>query len=469
MARRMMSAAAVTALVLGLAGMAMADTLSSTTNLGGYGDIPLTNSGNLSANSSNVYDFNDLDGDGGTVGGETGDAVAPPGLDMLGRRLYTNDGSTHIRLSLNGGDLDGTAVTALSTYVTAYVSAPDVTITNVGNIEMGGINTRCGRNYTGYGGDITIGASNDRAGKVEVGFLYSNADHTGGDGGGDINIYGSGDVLVQDGGGTPGDIITHGYSTSLEGRWGSVKIDHDGEFLADWIDTRMIDNASRDYCGNVTLEGNALDGQPGDNPRAKCTVGNIDTFYNTTSIFAYGAGHVNISGYSEVETGRIHTWNERSNGDSPGNISIVDITGDINITGSLDLHGSGQGGNLTLRCGEQIFLASLDLSLMETVTFETGGHPVYDWVWVQSEPLNLGISGSGVTQFTSVNSHVYYTDAAGGLSGTYNIITGGSDSGWDLMPLAVGEEPPVPLPVSEPAGLGLIGLVLLRLRKRHGK
>ena len=175
-------------LVLGVAAVGSAAKLDSSQNLNGGPVLDLTEAGqDVTRDASGVYDFNNKNGDGAT-----GDAVTPPGMDMQGFKLSTTDGSTHIQLSLNGGDMSGTAATALTTKQGAS-HGRNISITNVGGIAIGGLDTRTDRGYR-WGGNVTIGSDTARAGNVQVGFIYTYPTASTGYTGGEVSIYGSGDV-----------------------------------------------------------------------------------------------------------------------------------------------------------------------------------------------------------------------------------------------------------------------------------
>ena len=183
---------------------------------------------------------------GDTAGDDTDVPVTTPGLSLGAYKLYADDNDAAqgtLTLDLNGGDISGTGTLAIRTFIGngAAKDADHVVIQNVGSLAMGGIDAHAnnGSNWSGtvsQPGNITIGASGTPAGDVRVDYLYAQSgsdDGTVGKGRGhNVTIYGSGNVLIENGDGSvKGNIRTHTYT--YDG--GNVNIVHDGAFRADQI------------------------------------------------------------------------------------------------------------------------------------------------------------------------------------------------------------------------------------------
>ena len=96
-----------------------------------------------------------------------------------------------------------------------------------------------------------------------------------------------------------------------------------------------------------------------------------------------------------------------------------------------------------------------------TMNFSQSGGLQFLW-------LKSGMDYATGTQvygdFTGSIANFSYSDAAGGYSiGWYDNF----GATWNIEIIVEGEEPPPPSEIPEPAGLGLVGIALLGLRKRR--
>jgi hypothetical protein len=470
-------AMAVMALVLGLAGTAAAFSLNGgSQSLNGNatidGDDPdpepaLGSGGNDVVRDavSGYWEWGDRLGDG------TNTPVTDAGLQLGGDTLSTNDG-TDINLNLNGGDLTGTG-TAASFVTDRDSSAGDVRIQNVGTVQIGSISTV-------RGGDVFIGSSTvPTSGEVRVKSIET-CDNTNGRWPGEVAIYGGGDVLISDGAPTPtyGNIVTRHHRSGVRNfDQNRVRAYHNGTFRANSINT-----VGEGYGGNharpgrVILQGNWT---TGGNVAASgdCIVNSIVTHYKNNGFHNAPAAPVTVSGYQNVTIGSLDT-RARSSNQAAGNVTINGITDSITITGSIDLDSSsGTDGNLTLTCGGNIELASLNMNAVGIARLNgTGG--VHTLTGALSNLLLTNTGGSGTFQDPYIldqtrlrvpdGQYLFYDWVDGGLNDlldgkVYRLasLDGTAGTGGLLL-----DEIPPP-PVAEPASLGLIGLALLGLRKRR--
>jgi hypothetical protein len=348
------------------------DHLNGGDDLGTAGSVPPdvpASGGNGSRGNPWIYQF----------------ASGSNGLDLASYKLYTDrnvslgDDSDSIRLDMGGESIVGTGAVAISTYpgVGTGWDAGHVTIVNVGNVDMGGIDTHgaSGSNWNtpAHAGAISIGGSANRAGNIRVSFLraYCQPDYTGN--GAVITIYGSGDVLVRTDQGTAGDILT----TCWQQSGGDTRIRHDGAFCARNVHTYTRAGwASSGRAGHMTFNGDIATNGPSGPFEAAA----LDSSYKRGS-FGNGAGHILITGYEQVhiETNVFTYNNSTANGGNydAGDVTITNVTGNITIGGRINLNGamgSTYDGTLTLRTGDEgrIYVGDLDLDDVEIALFDSG-------------------------------------------------------------------------------------------------
>jgi autotransporter-associated beta strand protein len=367
MRTRALNVVVVMALVLGLAGMASAFSISTNQDIDGPADIVGDGPGDNTVThdaTSGYWEWKDRDGN------NTDTAVADAGLDLQGYRILTNGGQD-INLDLNGGGITGTNTTAISTLYSGGTNpSADVRIINVGTIAMGGIDARV-NTYGRNPGSVTLGQSGTPvAGDIRVDFIYAYAiEYAPYSYGNHVTVYGTGDVLIQNSDGSvKGEIRT---STERKDA-GNILVVHDGSFAAGTLDTQS--NGNQDGAGNsgyITLNGDAnSDGADG---TFECL--NIRTFNDRTT---YGAdcGNVSISGYQTVDITGYVLGRHKSN-DKASDVT-VSAEGDITLGSYVDLSASNvsQRGVLSLTSTGangtdlgQITVATLDCDDFEYAAF----------------------------------------------------------------------------------------------------
>jgi hypothetical protein len=197
----------------------------------------------------------------------------------------------------------------------------------VGSVSIGAIDTRNSNSgYERYGaGNVAIGSSLMPAtGRVRVDSIKTSA--TGrGCYGGRVTIYATGDVLVQNAGGSNGDILCRSDQT------GRVEIQHRGSLAVRRIDARDIQSFNGRTAASVILNGNWNNGA---NPPSG-TLAITDYIDNSAQVNAH-QGSVTITGYRQVDIKSVTTsmgWHTCYAAD----VTITGIAGPITITGDLDL------------------------------------------------------------------------------------------------------------------------------------
>jgi hypothetical protein len=369
------------------AGWGYAPTTNSFTTISG---VKLTNNCDLSTGrnltGTNLYGGGTVTiaNTGGNGATNTPWLYAVPGVDCSAFKLATTNGDS-FALNLQGSNLVGNSgVTNLSTFRGVTVNNPgDVTLMNVGSISIGAVDLHIdGNNYNDYGGGgkFTIGSGGAPAtGAVRVEGINTACLGQGSyglDHGGDVTIYGGGDVLIQTAGGTPCAIDTHLFRANYGSikRAGAVNIRHRGAFCASTI-SAIGDNSGNWTGGNdVYLQGNFQGA-----PSGACVVNQILAHsYDPTAHGGY-AGSITIIGYTGVTASNL--WSKSGDtGDGThqaGHITITNIAGDIWVNGTLDAnsaYGSSYDGNVVLQTaagsGGNITVTNLDLSRMQYASFD---------------------------------------------------------------------------------------------------
>jgi len=371
-------------------------------------------------------------------------AAAAVSADLVlgGNKVYTNNGNS-FKLDLNDGTITGNdGSLGLGTNRTgANNHAGDLTVVNTGDIEMGGINTSCNSGSTwqnrAEAGKINIGTSGDPVGNIKVAWLKSASDNMGlAD---NITLYGSGNVLIEDSGGSAGDIDSHCYrrsgggSSSTQVGAGDVTISQDGQFHVNDIKAH-IGSDNWGWGGNVTLDGD-LDATPD----GTCEIHNITT-YNSNGSYNGRAGNVTISGYTQVTVNSITAYNNAGNTYyDGGDVSIAGITGDVTIQGSINLNSKKSAtydGTLTLESlTGTVTVASLNLDNVKYGAFDAAGNSAVQGSLTKFDPADPHLrtpSGQTITYdpFASGNGYLGF--------GTYTLrdLGGTLGAGGQLAPAA---------------------------------
>lgn len=312
------------------------------------------------------------------------EAVIPPGLDLGTYTISNTVAGSSIRLDLNGGNLVASSG-AISTAQNANRSAGNITVYNVGNVEMGdGFISASHYFYNGANydsGGVFIGQdgiSGPRAGKIQIARVDAGASRNRGA----ILIHSSSDVLIKDASGAPGDLINRGFPNSL-GK--NTEVLHQGNFLAKTVGTiEHVRGAANNDQHEIIFNGWVMGGgTPEGKFKANKVVTTATLSSSATNHRKFNSDHIFINNYLSVVINDISTATDsdhatlRCTGNA-GNITINAIAGDIIITGIIDASSNAAGnpvanrGELTLQCYGTIKLAALDLDNVKYAQLSSG-------------------------------------------------------------------------------------------------
>lgn len=295
------------------------------------------------------------------------------GVDLAGFRVHAKDGKS-FTLDLGGGDLTGTSSPGLKAELRSKNPGVggNIVIQNVKTVSMGGIETLIHhsvkvKKWKPLSGDIRIGSRENRAGDVRVAHIHTR--HPGRFCGhiGDVAVYGSGDVRIEDEDGKAGDILTWGKD--CWGTAGSIRISHKGSFSARILDASGYGRGDYPAANHIILNGNASGKQ---RPTGDASVSEIRAVCEPPRHGKPGGG-IRLTGYRNVTLGKLLTHSPAAKAAS---VVITDISGEVRITGEINLKGKdGQNGNLSITTTGRgsITLAKLDLTKVGVVTLSAGG------------------------------------------------------------------------------------------------
>ncbi len=293
----------------------------------------------------------------------------PTPLHLGSHTLISDHARGRLTLNLNKGAISGNAETAIKTFRGNQISSSHIIIEDVGNIDIGGIDThaeqtRASADY--HAGIISIGNAESRAGEIRASYLRAYA--TGARAGpGSIRVYSAGNVAIGSSD-KPGDIRTD--SDAWNG--GNITVDHFGSLVVGDIKTTTKGSrAGSPRAGMIALNGND---SSGDAAITSVEARNLKGNYGSDK-----GAKISISNYRNVTIGDIK-------GNAAVNHAASDlainkgITGNISLTGKLDLSSKDKDnkrnvaryGSAKLACDKAILLAQLDLDLLKSITIDSG-------------------------------------------------------------------------------------------------
>jgi len=473
MRKQMMTVAVVMALVLGLAGMAMAETLTGNHALGDV--LNFTDDGDgVHSITRNGSTFWWADPDGNGLADTT---AASAGLNMNSSNITRQDSDLGITLNLDhtgDGSLGGSITNGGSILTDApgwndYVGV--VTITNAADINVDMIDTSS-QNKTPVGGLTVSHTGNLTTNSIvndETYYAQNPVSFNGNQHGTAVsNIFNAGTISSRGLGSysvsAAGDVTIQNYH--------SVQVT--GAMSPGGDDTRTYGIVANGIGRNPdagTVQITNI-GAGGVSVPSGINTGNSSASSSWSSQF----GDIEIHTAGPVVLGHLFTGSAISSSDNGGNVTVtgasIVVTGDIVMQDTNTTGGNGGILDLTATAGtiligvEGSATPEIDLKLLDYATFDaTGNTMIYgliraedgfaaDGVTTGSHQIGTGLQAP-TGQFVYYNPTVNPDLLVGSPDGTY-ILTGGGT-------LAAFVQPPVP----EPAGLGLLGLAALGLKRRR--
>ena len=304
------------------------------------------------------YDFGDRDADGEGV------EVTPPGLSMgafyLRHNPVTSD-SRSIRLDLNGGDL-----TSTGGYISADTQeqAGNIYVQNVEAILMGDgyITARrlMDNNWIGHAGYITI---TNVTGDIQVASIRSYAEGRNRRAG-EIMIHSAGDVRIEDGSGTPGELSSGYLPAGDNAERGavnkSIRVLHQGNFSAGTVSSPILWNEDFTDSREIVLDGARLDGVPSGSFSVSGIDGQSFSYSSSSSARIHATGltirnYTNVTVFGEINTSADSSFSGENNWGDAGAITITNIPGDIRIA-TLVGRGGNNGAAILIECGGDVLI-----------------------------------------------------------------------------------------------------------------
>jgi hypothetical protein len=270
----------------------------------------------------------------------------------------------------------------------------NVTITNVGTISMGGIDTSDSRNGGTYarphGGHITIGAAQTRAGEIRIGYIYADARNSASAAyaaGGDISIFGSGNVAICDSAGNRGDIRTDSPANNA----GDVTIEHVGSLTVRDILAQTSGTGATALGAAVKLRGG--------NSSGDLVARNVANYNLKIGYISAGRPLIEVKKYNNVTLDSIDGHTPHPTDGRASDAVIADgIAGNITVNGPVDLsHGGIRAycGTLSLVCSGMVTLALLDLTKVQSAQLTSGmGKSLITGVLADFAPASTGGTGT---------------------------------------------------------------------------
>jgi hypothetical protein len=411
-----------------------------TTRSGTTGGISITNAGNITLGSINVKATAQADV-GAVVIAHRG-ALSVGNVDAS--RNYVDPPGTLGGVRFNGDS--GTATGSKGAFLSGYIDATGSRAGGHGGISILGYTTVTvsGTNASGKAistlairngtaGAITIGAdsTSDRVGTVtlrgSIDATISGSDPTYTPQG-DVSMYSSGDVLVQDAAGTvPYDIVT--ASVGQDVIPGKVTIKHHGQLVFNDIDTRSGAGNASTGSRTITLNGDGWDEGVAGGLKGR-------DILCSSSTFRQPGMNVQVSGYDSVVLRNIVT--SCSSANNAGNITIC-AAGKI-VMGSVDCNSaSATRGTLSVTTSgmAEIVVGNLDLSKVLSAVFTAGGRHTVITNQLPNFPVTNAANGK---LDATTNQVIHYSLAiaenaylTNGYSGIFTLKSGGMLT-WEPVP-----------------------------------
>jgi hypothetical protein len=187
-----------------------------------------------------------------------------------------------------------------------------------------------------------------------------------------VRVYSSGSVLIKDAGEVLKSISTAALPTSRVSS-GGITVEHDGDLEADQLNTSLEETFLQyvdQTAGDILCDGNG-----GGSFQVKELLASTAASSGAGIGQDHFGGDVTVREYTSVTVSNVDLSCSGAGDGHGGSLTVSDVSGDIAITGEINLGGVGSGvaGSLDLQCSGAATIAEIDMDCVDTATIFSGG------------------------------------------------------------------------------------------------